>query len=164
MNRKLLLLGASLAFAASAAVSASAGAATHDKIGPHQYFDGLVNGSIGVGSPATINVVCPGPEDQTGHPVAGQTVEVTEPKAVLSTSGYTGNDATSIVAFFGPPPPAAGGSGQVKFTKYGVTKAIPTSFNLPCSGTGQVTFVPLPQSPPTSRAATVAVQYVNVGV
>lgn len=164
MNRKLPLLGACLALTASATVSANAGAATHDKIGPHQYFDGLVNGSIGVGSPAIIKVVCPGPESQTGHPLKGQTVEVTEPKAILSTSGYTGNDATSVGAFFEAPPPAANGPGQVNFTKYGVTKSIPTSLNVPCGGTGQVTFVPFPQSPPTSQAATVAVEYVNVAV
>lgn len=164
MRRTLLLLAACLAVAASAATPARADAAIPNKIAPHQYFDGLVNGTIGVGTPATIKVVCPGPEAQTGHPVAGQTVEVTEPKVILSTSGYTGNDARSIVAFFGPPPPVTGSSGQVKFTKYGVAKSIPTSLNLPCGGSGQVTFVPLPQSPPTSRSATVAVQYVNVAV
>ncbi len=83
------------------------------------------------------------------------------PKVILSTSGYTGNGATSIGAFFGAPPPA-NGPGQVSFTKYGVSKQVPTALNLPCSGTGQVTFVPFPQSPPTSYAATVAVEYVNV--
>jgi hypothetical protein len=164
MNRKLLLLGACLVLTAPAALSASAGAATHDKIGPHQYFGGLVNGSVGVGSPAIIKVVCPGPESQSGHPLRGQTVEVTEPKAILSTSGYTGNDATSIGAFFGAPPPAINGPGQVSFRKYGVTKSIPTTLNLPCGGTGQVTFVPFPQSPPSSQAATVAVEYDNVAV
>ncbi|MGA3149750.1 MAG: hypothetical protein ABSF33_20095 [Acidimicrobiales bacterium] len=162
MNRRLLLLSACLALAASWALSVPAGAAGHDKIGPHQYFDGLVNGSIGVGHPAIVKVVCPGPASRTGHPLAGQTVEVTEPKVVLSTSGYTGNKATSIDVFFGAPPPAAEGPGPVNFTKYGVAKSIPTSLDLPCSGTGHVTFVPFPQSPPTSRAATVAVQYVNV--
>lgn len=164
MNRRLLLLGACLALTASVAFSTNAGAATHDKIGPHQYFDGLVNGSIGVGSPAIIKVVCPGPESQSGHPVRGQTVEVTEPKTVLSTSGYTGEDATSVGVFFGAAPPVANGPGQVNFKRYGVTKSIPTSLDLPCGGMGQVTFVPFPQSPPTSQAATVSVQYMNVAV
>ena len=93
-----------------------------DKIGPHQYFGGLVNGSVGVGSPAIIKVVCPGPESQSGHPLKGQTVEVTEPKAILSTSGYTGNDATSIGAFFGAPPPATNGPGPVSYTHLDVYK------------------------------------------
>jgi hypothetical protein len=91
-------------------------------------------------------------------------VEVTESKAILSISGYTGSEATSIGAFFGAPPPVENGPGQVTFTKYGVTKSIPTTLNLPCGGTGQVTFVPFPQSPPSSRAATVAVEYDNVAV
>jgi hypothetical protein len=151
-----------VALAASAGLSASAGAATHAKVGPHQYFDGLVNGSTGVGSPAIVKVVCPGPDSGAGHPLAGQTVEVTAPKAILPTSGYTGKSATSVSVFFGAPPPAAAGPGQVDFIKYGVAKAIPRSLDLPCSGTGHVTFVPFPQSPPTSRAATVAVEYVNV--
>ena len=163
LNRTLLF-GACLALFAAAAVSGNAGAAAHEKIGPHQYFDGLVNGSIGVGSPAIIKVVCPGPESQSGHPLKGQRVEVTEPKAILSTSGYTGNEATSIGVFFGAPPPAENGAGQVNFTRYGVAKSIPTSLNLPCDGTGQVTFVPFPQSPPSSQAATVAVEYINVAV
>src|ERR1700722_6000973 len=90
MNRKLVLLGVCLTFAVSASVSATAGAASQPKIGPHQYFEGLVNGSIGAGRPAILKVVCPGPESRTGHPLAGQAVEVTEPKVIHSTSGYTG--------------------------------------------------------------------------
>jgi hypothetical protein len=80
---------------------------------------------------------------------------------VLANAGYTGNSATSIGVFFGAPPPAAG-PGQVSFTRYGVPKAIPTSLELPCGGSGQVTFVPFPQSPPTSRAATVPVVFANI--
>jgi hypothetical protein len=80
-------------------------------------------------------------------------------------SGFTGANATSIVVFFGAPPPTAvattPGTGNVAFTRYGVTKAIPTSLLLPCAGTGNVYFVPLPMSPPTSRAATVRVSYVG---
>jgi hypothetical protein len=164
MNQRLLLLSACLIIAGSAAFSTSASAATRAKVGPHQYFDGLVNGSMGVGSPAIINVVCPGPSNQTGHPLAGQKVEVEESVAVLTNSGYTGDDATYIDAFFGPPPPTPATSGQVKFTKYGVAKAIPKSLELPCRGTGQVTFVPFPESPPTSQSASVAVEDENVAV
>lgn len=90
MNRKslLLLLGASLLLAWAS--PAGAAAATPGKIGPHQYFEGLVNGSLGLGKPAIIKVVCPGPASRTGHPLAKQKVEVSEPKVILSTSGYTG--------------------------------------------------------------------------
>jgi hypothetical protein len=165
MNRKplLLLLGACLALAW--AIPATAGAATHPKVGAHQYFEGLVNGSLGTtGRPALIKVVCPGPDGRTGHPLGKQTLEVELSKAVLAGSGYTGNDATSISAFFGAPPPTAAGPGAVSFTRYGVAKAIPTSLELPCSGSGHVTFVPFPESPPTSRSASVAVEFVNVAV
>src|SRR5665213_51747 len=55
-------------------------------------------------------------------------------------------------------PPAAS---TVTFGHYGVVKAIPTSLLLPCAGTGNVYFVPLPMSPPTSKPAVVPVTYVG---
>ncbi len=140
------------------------GRVDHPRVGPHQYFEGLVNGSPGIGGPAVIKVVCPGPTGQTGHPLAGQTVEVELPKVVLSDSGYTGDDATDITAFFGPPPPSAASSGHVKFTKYGVAKPIPTSLDVPYSGDGSVTFVPFPKSPPASQSTSVAVEFAHVAV
>jgi len=140
------------------------GAATHPNVRPHQYFAGSVNGSLGTPTPAVIKVVCPGPEAQRGHPVSGQTVEVGLAVAATRNVGYTGNDATSIGAFFGAPPPTTTGPGQVNFREYGVRKAIPTSLSLPCQGTGVVTFVPFPESPPTSRSASVPVQYENIAV
>jgi hypothetical protein len=159
------LLGASLAvMAVGLFVPGVSSAATHPNVGPHQAFAGSVNGSSGRPTPAVIRVVCPGPEGNRGHPVSGQTVEVGPAASTASTMGYTGNDATSIGAFFGPPPPAASGPGQVSFRNYGVPKAIPTSLSLPCQGKGVVTFIPFPESPPTSRSASTPVEYVNVAV
>ena len=69
------------------------------------------------------------------------------------------------MAFFGPPPPepvttVPAAASTVTFTQYGVNKPIPTSLLLPCSGTGVVTFVPLPQTPiGSSSDATVTVSY-----
>jgi len=142
------------------------GAATHTRIGPHQHFAALVNGSAGTPAPAVIRMACPGPTfvGQTGHPLAGQTVEVRLDPAVAGGPGYTGNSARSIGVFFGPPPPSTTAPGQVSFTRYGIPKAIPTTLTFPCGGTGFVTFVPFPQSPPTSRSASVAVAYANVAV
>jgi hypothetical protein len=158
------LLSATLAISAAALLLPGTGAAvTHSKIGPHQYFAGSVNGSLGVPQPAVIKVVCPGPVGTTGHPLAGQTLEVGPSPAAVADVGYTGTDATEISAFFGAPPPSAG-PGAVVFKRYGVAKAIPTSLELPCGGTGQVTFVPFPEGPPVSRAATVPVVYANVAV
>ena len=89
------------------------------------------------------------------------TVEVMR-AAAGSHAGYTGAVATSIRVFFGPPPPAGTpGTGLLTFSRYGVAKAIPASLLLPCGGSGQVTFVPLPMSPPTSRPAVVPVTYVG---
>jgi hypothetical protein len=159
------LLGASLvAIAVGLFLPGVGGAATHPKVGPHQYFAGSVNGSLGRPTPAIIRVVCPGPEAQQGHPVSGQTVVVGPAVSTATTVGYTGNGATSISAFFGPPPPTATGPSQVSFRRYGVPKAIPTSLSLPCQGTGVVTFIPFPESPPTSRSASVPVEYENVAV
>jgi hypothetical protein len=159
------LLGTSLVvIAVGLFIPGVSGAATHLKVGPHQYFAGSVNGSPGGPTPVTIRVVCPGPEAQRGHPLSGQTVEVGPAVTTASSIGYTGSDASSIRAFFGPPPPTATGSGQVSFRRYGVPKAIPTSLSLPCQGTGVVTFIPFPESPPTSRSASVPVQYANVAV
>ena len=98
--------------------------------------------------------------------MSGQTVEVLRPEVIfVGHSGYTGKNATSIVAFFGPPPPgpapATPAATTVMFKKYGVKKPIPTALLLPCSGNGTVSFVPLPKSPPTSRDATVRVSYVG---
>jgi hypothetical protein len=159
------LIGASLIVVAAGFIAPGvSGALTHSKIGPHQHFAGSVNGSFGAPVPAVIKVVCPGPArlGQSGHPLSGQTVEVSMAISMFSNSGFTGKNASSIAVFFGPPPPSMTGPGQVTFTRYGVPKAIPTSLNLPCSGSGVVTFVPFPESPPTSRSEGVAVDYENV--
>ncbi len=164
------LVGLCAVIAATAMVVVSAGAAIppQGKVGPRQYFEGLVNGQAGMGTPVAIKVACFGAvrPGEKGHPRAGQTVEVLRPLViVVGHSGYTGKRATSIVAFFGPPPPTPSpvppNASTVTFHEYGVKKAIPTSLLLPCYGTGTVSFVPTPQSPPSSRDATVPVSYVG---
>jgi hypothetical protein len=99
-------------------------------IGPNQHFVGLVNDKH---AGAVIYVICPGPAggDRTGPPAGTQTVEVLR---VASGGGYTGpshhiwaefdKDAIHVVGF----------------TTYKTAKAIPTGLQLPCSGTGTVTF------------------------
>ena len=130
-------------------------------IGPNQVFGGLVNGSTGDPTPATIRMGCFGPvrPGQTGHPLAGQTVEVFRPEVIMGHFGFTGSAANSIEALFGPPPPAPASPGVVLHS-YGVAMAIPTSLTLPCFGDGQVSFVPLPNSP-TARTAVVPVRFVG---
>jgi len=165
-----LLVAVGVVAAATAMLIANAGAAIppQGNVGPNQYFGALVNGQNGVTGPATIRMACFGAvrPGQKGHPTAGQTVEVFRPEViVVKHSGFTGKNAKSIVAFFGPPPPTATpptpSASTVTFKKYGIKEPIPTSLLLPCGGTGTVYFVPLPMSPPKSRPATVRVNYVG---
>ncbi|MDQ1465623.1 MAG: hypothetical protein QOH10_38 [Actinomycetota bacterium] len=144
-------------------------AGTHARVRPGQTFNGFVNGHRGIRQPVTVFVGCFGPivPGATGHPFDGQTVTVRLTDEPGADSGATGDAATTIEAFFGAPPPAvespassASGS-TVTFGRYGVVKPIPTAIDLPCSGNGQVTFVPFPRSPGTSRPAIVPVRYVG---
>jgi hypothetical protein len=119
------------------------------KIGPDQYFRGLVNGSTGQPYPAIIRMACFGPirPGQLGHPFAGQTVEVQQVPLTAGANGdlgFTGPHGTQIGAFFGPLPPSSQGGSPVLFQYYGVPEPIPTSELLPCGGPGTVAFVPLP--------------------
>jgi hypothetical protein len=145
----------------------AASAAPRPEVGPHQAFEGLVDGKQGTPDPVRIFVECHGPKQQTGHPTPGQTVEVLPASSVAGNSGNTGDAGTSITAFFGAPPPAAHAAllniaarrTTVSFDRYAVSKPMPQGLELPCSGTGQVTFIAFPRTPPTSRAAVVPVEY-----
>jgi hypothetical protein len=164
MLRRAVAVGA-VVLALAVVLPTTAGAATHhQRIRPHQYFSGVVNGSTGQPAPSTITMVCPGPASGTGHPLGGQTVEVNRTAGTNSGAGYTGTRGTSVSVFFGALPPSATAVGQVTFTRYGVPMAIPTSLTLPCSGSGVVGFLPFPRTPPFSRAATVPVEFVNIAV
>jgi hypothetical protein len=163
--RVALALGAALA---SVTVAASpVGAA--DKIGPNQYFTGVINGTDGnTITPIPIRMACFGPSTpgETGHPLGGQTLAVHElfPPSVATTLGETGHDSTIDVFFGAPPPAAASGSTSgtasttVSFKRYDRTKALPRALTLPCDGTGTVWFVPVPVVPP-SQAQAVPVQF-----
>lgn len=163
-------VGLSMIVVTVASVS-SAGAASPGggRIGPKQEFGALVNGKTGRKSPVVIRMGCPGAvkAGQTGHPVRGQTVAVFRPEDIVGTFGNTGAHGRTIWAFFGAPPPTAAsviasvraGGGPVTFGRYR-TKAIPTTEVLPCSGSGHVTFVPLPMSPGSEQDVVIPVRYV----
>ena len=153
--------------AALAAVGQKAGASP--KVGPSQYFTGVINGEDGnTAIPIVIQMACHGPlaPGETGHPVEGQTLAVHQlfPPSATATVGRTGSDST-VDVFFGAAPPAAldgvgvrGVAKTVSFVRYDKTKRLPTALILPCSGTGTVWFVPIPVVPP-SGAAGVPVQF-----
>lgn len=146
-------IGAMGMFAAPGAVAADA-----LPIGPHQSFQGQVN-TVSVN--AVIKVACPvsDPPATTGHPLAGQTVDVVPaPSSGTAPVGNTGDSATEVVVQFGPSVSVAE---PVVLTSYDTKVAIPTSIDLPCSGTGKVDFVPNPTSD-TAVTSTVAVTYANL--
>lgn len=153
--RILIPLAAAAGAAAALAPAAPAAAAG---VGPNQYFAGLVNMRTAA---ASIGVLCAGPAS-FGHPLPDQTVAVELLQPVTTDVGFTGLDATSIVAILSwptpvaPPPPVK----IATFTSYG-TAAIPTDITVPCSGSGAVQFVPSPDD--GGRAATVDVTFVNIG-
>src|ERR1019366_5914494 len=128
-----VLVGVCSFIGATALMTASAGAVIPPQgaVGPHQYFSALVNGQSGFTIPAPIKMACFGPirPGQTGHPMAGQTVDGIRPEVILTSDGYTGSNANSIVAFFNGPPPfpvtTPPVTNTVTFRYYGVTKKIP---------------------------------------
>jgi hypothetical protein len=122
-----------------ALIGTGAGAASaQTPIAANQHFFGFVNGS---NNDPVVYTVCPGPSSpgRLGPVAGGQTFSVDE---VASGGGFTG-PLSSIYAWFVPPststePPT------VKFIKYGVRKAIPSTARVPCEGTGQVEFSSCP--------------------
>ena len=154
MSRSSFLLAAAVA-AIVAATAAPASAA--DLVGPNQYFEGLVNGQA---RQATVHIVCLGPPQpyQLGRPAPGQVVAVrrASPSGPTAT-GFTGGAAREIVAFFSP---SASNAPEVRLTQYDVAVPVPTSFLLPCTGTGRVIFWATPPSS-TARTYTVAVTFVS---
>ena len=129
------------------------------KVGPKQSFEGLVNGKTGK---AVIRVFCPGIL-RTGRPLAGQIVRVAlvPPLVKITPSdGFTGTTATSISAWLTWPPTVAPPSPAFvdTFTSYR-TLAMPTRISVPCGGSGEMLFLPVPGSP-TVKAATVTLTFV----
>jgi hypothetical protein len=151
----LALLGAVLS-----APAASAAVVDPAPVGPHQYFVGEVNGKSTL---SAIEVGCIGPvtAGQTGHPVAGQFIDVMPMQSSATNDvGYTGESADRITVDFGEP---VSSSGPIVLSSYAVRLAIPTNLDLPCSGSGEVAFNPAPTSA-TARPSLVKVTYESIGV
>lgn len=156
--RSSAVAGLALAACAATALPASAGA-----VGPKQYFTGVINGHDGnTIIPITIRMACVGPikPGETGHPMAGQRLAVhQEFPPVSSGLGYTGNDS-EIGFFLVPPPGGQVAAGTPIFKRYDRPQPLPTSLTLPCAGTGNVYFVPIPVIPP-SMSQSVPVRFVG---
>jgi hypothetical protein len=152
--RLLCVAAAAIVAATAAPVAAAASTTAGGPIGPNQYFVGQVNGRT---LNAAIQMACFGPilPGQTGHPLPGQTVAVTQ-AATTTNVGYTGSAANSIGAIIG----GTSSTVVIVLTAYDTPAAIPTTLTLPCAGTGTVLFQPSPNSS-TARAATVPVTFVG---
>ncbi len=128
-------------------------------IGPDQYFTGLVNDRT---ADAVIRMACPGPATGSGHPVAGQTIGVTQVfppfTGPVATIGYTGKTANSIAA---DQPASAAAAPIATFTVYG-DQALSTKIFLPCSGTGTILFTPAPND--GGRASSIPVTFASLTV
>ncbi len=126
-------------------------------IGPNEYFSGFINNHPP--GKAVIKVDCAGPAN-TGHPAAGQKIEV---KTAQPTStfdlGFTGSAGKKITATLAP---SAATTVLASFTSFFVPKKIPTSITVPCSGTGTVVFAPGPASA-TAKSAMLPVTFLSIG-
>jgi hypothetical protein len=136
----------------------TAGARTN-AVGPNQHFVGLVKGKS---ANAVIAMACTFPlsSGEKGHPLSGQDVTVSLPATTSTSVGYTGSKGHAVTARFISS--SAANTSTLTFTKYG-SQAIPTTFTLPCSGSGTVVFSPAPTSK-TAQSVTVSVSYGNVTV
>lgn len=156
-SRLCLPLGAAAALLVGATPAMAGGTVDPAPVGPNQFFTGLVNGASGL---SRIAVMCDGPIDfvPTGHPVAGQTLEVVpaDPAGVVA-PGFTGSAARAIGVRFAP---ASLATPPVVLRFYRTIAQIPTDILVPCTGAGAVSFVPTP-STPTARTATVKVTFVT---
>ena len=145
---------------ATAVLALPAGAV--GKVGPKQFFTGVINGQDGNTTiPIVIQMACIGPvtPGETGHPLRGQTFAVRElfPPTTAGSLGYTGNDS-EIGVFFNAPPPAADPIATPDFTRYDKTRQAPHVARPALQRTGTAYFTPVPVVPP-SRSATVPVEF-----
>lgn len=154
-RRWLAPLGAAALLFAGTTPAMAGGIVDPGPIGPNQFFTALVNGVDGA---SQIAVTCVG---GTGHPVAGQTVEVRPatltPTGPAPVSGFTGSAGKAVGVSLGA---SAGTKPEVLLRFYQTGAQIPTDLVVPCTGTGLASFVPAPTSP-TARAATVKVTFVT---
>lgn len=170
--RALFSTAAALALAGALAPAAHADVIA--PVGPNDYFTATVNGGPTPTATAepVIKVVCPGPvtSGELGHPESGQTVEATEVFPPVSGTwqiGFTGSAAKEIDAIISWPSILPAGTAPVNppivIQYFGLAYQIPTSFELPCGGSGVVSFVPIPTSS-TARGVAVNVIFENMAV
>jgi len=143
MVRTLTRTSVAIALAVTALAVVSVPAGAKQVIGPNQHFSGLVNGTR---TSAVVYTVCAGPAQagRTGPVAGGQTLAVSRAGTGLGDTG----PFTQIYAWFVPQSGTTTAPKQLKFISYRVPKAIPTSVQVPCVGTGMVEFSSCPYLAP----------------
>lgn len=135
-------------------------------IGPNQFFTGTVlSPTVSSAGTDIVRVVCAGPAT-TGSPAPNQWTEVKLAPAAGTTVGFTGSAANSIVAnliYSLQNPPIVVAIKIATFKAYSTPVPIPTNIKVPCSGPGQIDFVPEPTST-SARPYDLAVTFQSTGV
>jgi len=138
-------------------------AAAGEPIGSGQYFAGVVNGVRGSAAVTPIvRTICAGPVTpaSVGTVAPGQSVSVVR---TAKGPGFTGVFSSVSVWFVQPsvvPAPQ-----QIRLAAYGVRAPVPTTIQVPCSGTGQVEFSACPYLAPCAVGwvpTQVTVRFVSV--
>lgn len=149
MSRRFVPFVSALAVLALSPAAVAAAVSDPVPIGPDQNFLGQVNGAS---SNAVIQMGCFGPvrPGETGHPLAGQStdVELVNPASASPVRpGFTGHASEIKAVLTWPSPTSTLPVVLGTFKDYFVKAPISTSLNLPCGGSGRVTFVPVNGGP-----------------
>jgi hypothetical protein len=139
-------------------VAATSTAQGATPIRAHQHFRGVVNGKT---ADAFIRIACPGPAEQTGAILSGQTLAVTH---VRAGGGFTG-PFSQVYAWIVPAAGSTARPVQVEFKNYNITMPMPAGITVPCDGSAQVEFSSCPYLAPCAFGWTpeyVTVRFVNV--
>lgn len=162
----LIAAAAAIGLAGTTATAATTAVIDPAPIGANQFFHGDVNG---LSANATITTDCPGPvrPNEMGHPVGNQYVAVLPGTSSGSAVdvGFTGSAGNSVRAALLLPISSGPASGITLGTlrDYVVRLTIPIDITVPCNGSADVVFTPLPTSD-TAKSATVHVTLVSIGV
>jgi hypothetical protein len=158
----LAVIAAAVLAVPTVASAASGGPA----VGPDQFFTGTVVDATSTSSASSdvIVVDCVASSAAaTGNPAPGQFVEVNPAPAVGAVTGFTGSAADGIEAdliWSLTNPPITVDDPIASLTAYATPSPIPTDIQVPCSGTGVLSFVPQPGSA-TAQTYTLHITFVS---
>jgi hypothetical protein len=142
-------------------VVAAAAPASATAVGPNQQFTADVNGHTI--SPAPINMACFGPvyPGETGHPMAGNYVELLPPSTTAANVGDTGSLGSAVnVSIIYDEGDLVVVVPLGTITAYNTPLAISTSDVFPCDGSGTAAFDPTPTSA-TARSVDLTVNFLG---